>query len=73
MAGLDMYNIYVACQKINIIKYIRGCGGIGIHARLRGVFFTEYGFKSRQPHQHEKASAINKQGLFSALTKSWLY
>jgi len=29
-----MYNIYVVFK--NIIKFIRGCGGIGIHARLRG-------------------------------------
>ena len=28
----------------------RGCGGIGIRARLRGVFRKEYEFKSRQPH-----------------------
>lgn len=30
--------------------FIRGCGGIGIRARLRGVFRKEYEFKSRQPH-----------------------
>ena len=31
--------------------FIRGCGGIGIRARLRGVSSNGYGFKSRQPHQ----------------------
>ena len=29
---------------------ICGRGGIGIRARLRGVFCKEYGFKSRRPH-----------------------
>ena len=34
--------------------FIRGCGGIGIRARLRGVSSNGYGFKSRQPHQTNK-------------------
>ena len=29
----------------------RGSGGTGRRARLRGVWFTPYGFKSRFPHQ----------------------
>lgn len=33
-------------------KDICGCGGIGIRARLRGVFSNEYEFKSRQPHEN---------------------
>ena len=31
---------------------IRGSGGTGRRARLRGVWFTPYGFKSRFPHQN---------------------
>ena len=32
----------------------RGSGGTGRRARLRGVWFTPYGFKSRFPHQTKK-------------------
>ena len=31
----------------------RGSGGTGRRARLRGVWFTPYGFKSRFPHQQK--------------------
>ena len=44
-------------------KAPRGRGGIGIRARLRGVFLTEYGFKSRRPHQ---------KGII-ACTKWWCF
>ena len=30
--------------------FVRGRGGIGIRARLRGVSGNGYGFKSRRPH-----------------------
>ena len=30
---------------------MRGSGGTGRRARLRGVWFTPYGIKSRFPHQ----------------------
>ena len=33
---------------------LRGSGGTGRRARLRGVWFTPYGFKSRLPHQRKK-------------------
>ena len=36
------------------VRRIRGSGGTGRRARLRGVWFTPYGFKSRFPHQKEK-------------------
>ena len=36
-----------------IISPLCGRGGIGIRARLRGVFGNEYGFKSRRPHFFE--------------------
>ena len=32
----------------------RGSGGTGRRARLRGVWFTPYGFKSRFPHQKKQ-------------------
>ena len=32
-------------------RRLRGSGGTGRRARLRGVWFTPYGFKSRFPHQ----------------------
>ena len=32
-----------------------GCGGIGIRARLRGVWFLPYEFKSRHPHQNAES------------------
>ena len=34
----------------------RGSGGTGRRARLRGVWITPYGFKSRLPHQTKAAS-----------------
>ncbi len=40
-------------RKNPIIAVACGRGGIGIRARLRGVFLTEYGFKSHRPHQSE--------------------
>ena len=33
-------------------------GGTGRRARLRGVWFTPYGFKSRFPHQKRKDQAV---------------
>ena len=37
--------------------FVRGRGGIGIRARLRGVSGNGYGFKSRRPH-HEGLSFL---------------
>lgn len=42
-------------------------GGIGRRARLRGVFFTEYGFKSRLSH-HGPGCCITSRALFLSLT-----
>ncbi len=36
-----------------ISMFVRGRGGIGIRARLRGVSGNGYGFKSRRPHIKE--------------------
>ena len=45
---------------------IRGSGGTGRRARLRGVWFTPYGFKSRFPHQKEAHISLpDKCVLFS--------
>ena len=38
------------------VRRTRGSGGTGRRARLRGVWFTPYGFKSRFPHQQKKES-----------------
>ena len=37
-------------------KWSRGSGGTGRRARLRGVWITPYGFKSRLPHQTKAPS-----------------
>ena len=37
---------------------IRGSGGTGRRARLRGVWLTPYGFKSRFPHHQQLHHAI---------------
>ncbi len=42
----------------------RGRGGIGIRARLRGVFLTEYGFKSRRPHQQKSLARKGLKAFF---------
>ena len=52
----------------------RGCGGIGIRARLRGVFREEYEFKSRQPHAYCGRILTNLPALFCAeRTKKFLF
>ena len=45
-----------------------GRGGIGIRARLRGVFLTEYGFKSRRPHCKENLEAFALRGFLCIFT-----
>ena len=39
-------------------KRDRGSGGTGRRARLRGVWFTPYGFKSRFPHHNAPTKKI---------------
>ena len=39
-------------------------GGTGRRARLRGVWFTPYGFKSRFPHQYPKRVIQAKKTVF---------
>ena len=43
----------------------RGSGGTGRRARLRGVWFTPYGFKSRFPHQ-KKQVGISLPAFFAS-------
>ena len=45
----------------------RGSGGTGRRARLRGVWFTPYGFKSRFPH-HKKSDHICDRLFYCAET-----
>ena len=52
-------------RKNHIIAVACGRGGIGIRARLRGVFLTEYGFKSHRPHQAIPCEAIMFRRGFS--------
>ena len=35
------------CYSNKVLSHLCGCGGIGIRARLRGVWGNSYGFKSR--------------------------
>ena len=45
----------------------RGSGGTGRRARLRGVWFTPYGFKSRFPHQTGIIRTLSNQGSYFSL------
>ena len=50
-AKLDIANSMVKnAQLAALPSLIRGCGGIGRHARLRGVWLTPCEFESRYPH-----------------------
>ncbi len=46
--------IYLLRANPRISQNECGSGGTGRRARLRGVWFTPYGFKSRFPHQKEQ-------------------
>ena len=44
----------ISIQKLNISE----CAGIGRQARLRGVCFTTYGFKSRHSHHKNRLTFL---------------
>lgn len=46
---------------LSLQPFKRGCGGIGIRARLRIWCLTAYGFESLHPHQSENRESAEKQ------------
>ncbi len=59
-------------KKHSIISYVRGSGGIGRRARLRGVCIPTYGFKSRLPHQTGIIRTLSNQGSYFSLRENIL-
>ena len=60
-------NLLTNGKKHSIISYVRGSGGIGRRARLRGVCIPTYGFKSRLPHQTGKIRTLMNRGSYFSL------
>ena len=52
--------------------FVRGRGGIGIRARLRGVSGNGYGFKSRRPHIKESL-CLSAQGFLFLFFRSIIF
>ena len=52
-----VYNLYRCHGQMSDSDSECESGGTGRRARLRGVWFTPYGFKSRFPHQTEERDA----------------
>ena len=68
-AGELWYNIIR--QRENI-SYECGSGGTGRRARLRGVWYTPYGFKSRFPHKADSEMGLLFLFLWRFRKKSYL-